>query len=116
MPQPDPEPSRPPLARLSAERACFILAAAVLVAGCGPDRGACLQSHTVKRTVPAHTRLMPAGKVLIPIYEPERTYTETVCDQWQCPTGEWRDAVNGQRVCVLGGGGGGQPQTPGDGQ
>ncbi len=68
-------------------------------AGCAPDRGACLRSHVEERVAPAHTTLMPMGKVLVPMHHPERRWKETVCDAWQCPSGAWREGVNGTRTC-----------------
>lgn len=46
-----------------------------------PDRGECLESH-----VEQQTRLIPSGKVLIPLIEDVE-----VCDKWEFPNGKNND-------------------------
>jgi hypothetical protein len=88
-----------------------VLAVAISMTSCSRcDRGACLKSHIEHRHQDAYSwvQMMPisCGKdctTYIPIthYEPARDWDETVCDQWQCPSGKWLEDGDGEEtICA----------------
>jgi hypothetical protein len=66
----------------------------VTLAACGPeiDRGRCFKSRTEHRAEPAHYDLLlipdgNGGLTQFWIPQPERNWTETVCELWEFPDG-----------------------------
>lgn len=68
-----------------AEKTVALLLACLVVASCGKDRGRCLLSHTEQRYQPASMHPTMVGRITVMIPRPARTYTVSVCDQWEFP-------------------------------